>query len=205
MVRPNQGFGTMSADADVKDVAAAETFDPDHFAEKRSRLAGRLRSLDILGPDADCELGRLLQPCAVRKPDRHAEAEPRKHQTGSAAFDVDHVHGRRADEFGYEPRGGTMTDLVWGADLLDASFVENEDTIGKRHRLQLIMRHVDDGLAAVTVKRPELETKRDAKSGVEIGERFIQHEQPRMVGNGAADGDALGDLPLSGVLLSRSG
>ena len=57
----------------------------------------------------------------------------------------DDVHGRRADEAGDEQIVGRMIEFHRRTDLLDHAEVEHHDAVGERHRLHLIVRHVDHG------------------------------------------------------------
>jgi hypothetical protein len=58
----------------------------------------------------------------------------------------DQVYRRITDEFRHETCLGAMIDLVRGADLFDHTIMHDGDAIGHRHRLDLVMGHIKNGL-----------------------------------------------------------
>src|SRR5437773_963254 len=55
---------------------------------------------------------------------------------------IDDVHGGRPDELRDEQVSRMIVELEWCADLFDHTIVHNDDAIGHRHGLYLIMRHI---------------------------------------------------------------
>ena len=51
-------------------------------------------------------------------------------------------------------------------DLLDAAAIHHHDAIRRRHRLQLLVRHIDGGVAKFVVQ-----------VGVQVGERLVQQQR----------------------------
>ena len=101
------------------------------------------------------------------------------------------VHGRRTDEAADEDARRIVVDLVRGADLLDLAALEDHDAVGERHRLHLIVGHVDDGGADGLVETLDLGPHLTAQLGVEVGERLVEEEDLGTAHDGAAHGDAL--------------
>ncbi len=82
--------------------------------------------------------------------------------------------------------------VPWASDLLDAAAVQHNDAIGERHRLHLIVGHVDHrGVVHALVQLGDLDARRHAQRRVEVRERLVEQEDLRVAHDGAADGDAL--------------
>ncbi len=56
---------------------------------------------------------------------------------------LDEVHRRRADEARDKNVVGIVVDFIRRAELLDLALVHDGDAVGQRHRLDLVMRHID--------------------------------------------------------------
>ena len=113
-----------------------------------------------------------------------------------AAVAVGHRHGgeihrRRADEAGDEPVGRLVVELERLADLLHPAVAHDDDAVAQRHRLDLVVGDVDRGGAEPLVQLLELDAHLHAQFGVEVGQRLVEQEHPRMAHDGAAQRDAL--------------
>ena len=75
--------------------------------------------------------------------------------------------------------------------MLQPALVHDGDAGGERHRLDLVVRHVDHGLAEPLVEFLDLGAHLDAQLGVEVGERLVEEEEQRIAHERAAHGDAL--------------
>ena len=75
--------------------------------------------------------------------------------------------------------------------LLDHAVAQQHDAVGKRHRLDLIMRDIDHGRGDLLVEALDLAAHLVAQLGVEVGERLVEQEDARIAHDGAPDGDAL--------------
>ena len=62
-----------------------------------------------------------------------------------------------------------MVEFERGANLLNLSAIKNNDTICQCHCLNLIMRHINHGLAKILVQSRDLYTHVDAQRGIKIG------------------------------------
>ena len=77
------------------------------------------------------------------------------------------------------------------AHLLDHAAVHHHHPIGQRHRLDLVVRHVDRGGAHRLMHLLDLGAHLHAQFGVQVGQRLIEQEDLRVADDGAAHGDAL--------------
>ena len=79
--------------------------------------------------------------------DGHAGREAAQRRGGRILRDLprDDVHFRRADEGGDELGGRLVVKGVRSVHLDEDALVEHGDTIAHRHRLDLVMGHVDGG------------------------------------------------------------
>ena len=101
------------------------------------------------------------------------------------------VHRRRADEAGDEHRRRRVVDLLRRADLLDAAVVQDHDAIGQRHRLDLVVRHVDRRRRDALAQPLDLGAHLHAQLGVEVRQRLVEQEDLGVAHDGAAHRDAL--------------
>ena len=112
---------------------------------------------------------------------------------------LEEVHLRAADEAGDEPVGRVVVELERRADLLDRAGVQHDDLVGHGHRLDLVVGDVDHRVAEVAVQLGDLDAHLHAQLGIEVRQRLVEQEDPRLAHDGAADGDALalaaGELP----------
>ena len=86
------------------------------------------------------------------------------------------IHARRADEAGDEQIGRMVVELERRADLLDHAGAQHDDAVGKRHRLDLVVRDEDHRRAEPAVQLVDLHPHLHAELGVEIGERLVEEE-----------------------------
>jgi hypothetical protein len=77
------------------------------------------------------------------------------------------------------------------AHLFHAALVQHHDFVGQRHRLDLVVRHVDHRGLEVFVQLGELVAHLHAQRGVQVGQRFVEQEDQRLADDGAADRHAL--------------
>ena len=105
----------------------------------------------------------------------------RSHLVSVGADDFDRDHVRVAHEAGGEGRGRRPIDLVGRSDLLDAPVVQDDEAVGERERLPLVVRHVHEGRAGLAMHAPELGLHLEADLEVEGGERLVQQEHLRPV------------------------
>ena len=77
------------------------------------------------------------------------------------------------------------------ADLLQFAILKDRDLGRQRHRLDLVMRYVDDGRARLLVQALDFDPHVYAEFGVEIGQRFVEQEHLRLAHESPAHRDAL--------------
>src|ERR671931_1601389 len=102
---------------------------------------------------------------------------------------LDHV--RDADEARDECVRGVLVHLRGRADLLDASLVEDGETVAHRQRLVLVVRDVDERDPEVLLKALEEELHLLAQLQVERTERLVEKQHLRAVDECAREGDPL--------------
>src|SRR6266571_1700771 len=71
------------------------------------------------------------------------------------------------------------------------SVPQKRNAVGERHRLDLVVSHVDHGAAEFLMEPLDFNPHVVAKLGIEIAERFIEQEEQRVAHDRAADRDAL--------------
>ena len=84
-----------------------------------------------------------------------------------------------------------VVEVVRRADLLDLAAVHHHHAVGKRHRLDLVVRHVDGRGLDLLMHALDLGAHLHAQFGVEIGQRLVEQEHLGIAHDGAAHGDAL--------------
>ena len=92
-----------------------------------------------------------------------------------------------------------MVDLVWRADLVDPPGVHDNDAIGERHRLDLIVRNIDRCRRDLLMDFLDLGAHLNAQFGVEVGERLVEEKHLRVANDRAAHRNALA-LPARKLL-----
>ena len=75
--------------------------------------------------------------------------------------------------------------------LLHAPPIHHHELVGERHRLELIMRHVDRGRAKRALQLADLDSHLHAQFGVEIGERLVEQEGRGLAHDRPSHGDPL--------------
>ena len=128
-------------------------------------------------PSRAAGIGRLAPPGSCSTPP--ATVTGRKFIAGAAEEAGDEA-GRRA-----------VVELERRADLLDPAGVEDDDPVGHRHRLDLVVGDVDRGGLQALVQGLDLGAHVDPQLGVEVGERLVEQEDLRVAHDGAAHRHAL--------------
>ena len=104
---------------------------------------------------------------------------------------------------------GRLIKLLRRADLPDDAVAQDDDPVGERQGLVLVVRHVDGGRAELVVDAPDLGAHLEAQLRVEIRERLVHQHERRLDDDGAGDRHALllaaGELARQLVLLSAAG
>ena len=178
--------GRVRAVRDVRERVGPQLLDQlDGPREERVR---RVAGGEVLGPDADDDV-----PAGVHLPRRVADdaAVPERHLACPGALPRQEVHRRRADEPGDEPRGRVLVDLHRRADLLGAPGVHHDHPVRERHRLDLVVRHVEARGAELPVQLLDLEAHLHAELRVEVRQRLVEQEHLRLADDRAAHRDAL--------------
>ena len=96
-----------------------------------------------------------------------------------------------ADELGHEPRLRVQVDVGLGADLLDPAGVHDDDPVGDRERLGLVVGDVDRGLAGPPLEVEDRVLERVAQVPVERRQRLVEQQHARVGRQDAGQRDPL--------------
>lgn len=83
-------------------------------------------------------------------------------------------------ESGDEQCARSLVQLLPGADLNDATLVEDRNPIGEGHRLLLIVRHKDHGAADFPMDAADFRLHALTKPAVQSPERFVHQQDTRL-------------------------
>jgi hypothetical protein len=78
------------------------------------------------------------------------------------------VHRRRADETGHEHGGKLFVEGARRVDLLQARVLEHGNAMAHRHRLHLVMGHIDGRGPEPCLETRDVRPRLDPQLGVEI-------------------------------------
>ena len=111
------------------------------------------------------------------------------------------IHGRRTHKIGDKEIGWRIVNLGRRPDLLQLTILQDGDLGRKRHRLNLIVRDIDDCCSSLLVEPLDFNAHVDAQLSVKIRERLVEQEHLRLTHERSAHGYA---LPLTARELARS-
>ena len=120
---------------------------------------------------------------------------------GPAQLAGQQIERRRADEGGDEEIDRSVVKLPRRAHLLQDPVAHHRDPVGHRHRLDLIVRHIDRRDARGPLQPGDLDPHLTAQAGVEIGERLVHQKRPGVTHQRPSHRDA---LALSSRELARA-
>ena len=152
--------------------------------------------------DRRVEAGATVSQAPVRELDvlgAEADEAPAASDTRAERVRGQDVHGRRADERRDERVRRLRVDVHRRPDLLEDSLAHHRDPVAHRHRLDLVVRHVDRGRAEARLELEDLGARLHAESSVEVRERLVHEERRRLAHDGATERDAL-PLPARKLL-----
>ncbi len=167
-IRVGEGRQVVAVGLDMDVALVAEMLDP---------LDAALQSLaafakeDVLGP-------RAYRRSKRRNP---AGEEPGGEQVDSGL----------AETLRHVGAGRILVDLARRADLDEAALIHDAHAGRHRHRLDLVVGHVDDGCAEFTLDALELDPEIRPELGVERGQGLVHEEHGRVPHQGPSDRDAL--------------
>ena len=119
------------------------------------------------------------------------DVDPRDPEPPAAALGGHEVHRRRAHERRDEHVRRLLEQALGRIALLDGPVAQHRDAVAERHRLDLVVRHVDGRDAEPLVQPRQLRAHADAQLGVEVGERLVHQVGLRLAHHRAADRDPL--------------
>ena len=138
----------------IGDRNAAQTLQNPHFYRQAAPQRGIFR--------ADANLYGIPDLCPASI-DRKHHAMPADHlDRQTLRVDPQHlgrhkVHVRLTDEGRHKARRGVVIKLHRGAELLDPARIQHDDPVRHRHRLDLVMRHIDHRRGQIAVKLAQLD------------------------------------------------
>jgi hypothetical protein len=103
----------------------------------------------------------------------------------------DQVHGGRADKACHKQVCGLLVHLFRGPELLQFTLMHDGDAVGHRHGFELVVRHIDEGLAEPAVQLDQLGPHVGAQFRIEIGEGLVQQEDLGVADERAPERNAL--------------
>ena len=117
--------------------------------------------------------------------------------------DRQHVHRRGADESRDEEIRGRVVERRRRVALLQVAVAQHGDAVAHRHRLDLVVRHVDGRHREPLLQLDELGARLHAQLRVEVRERLVHQVDLRVPDDRAAHRDALalaaGEVPRLAV------
>ncbi len=145
-----------------------------------------------MGPDAqDDFIGTRLAGQGrqvVRK--RIGEFRGVESPTGPEAA-LKEIHRWAPDETAHESVRGVSKNLGRCAELLEEAVVHDRDSVRHRHRLNLVVRHVDRRDAKILLELLQLGTHVQAQFRIQVAQRFIHQERLGFAYDRPAESDTL--------------
>ena len=128
-----------------------------------------------------------------RGPHGRRERDDRPRQPGAALGQRrgQQVHRGRADEPGHELVHRVVVELAGRGALLQPPAAQHRHPVPHRHRLDLVVGHVDGGDAQPALELGDLAPGLHPELGVEVGQRLVHQEHLRLADDGAAHRDPL--------------
>ncbi len=101
------------------------------------------------------------------------------------------VHARAADEARHVHVHRVVVDFPRWRNLLQDAILHDRDPVAHGHRLDLVVRDIDEGGAQALMQLLQLDPGLHPQHRVQVGEGLVEQEHPRLADDGAAEGDAL--------------
>lgn len=164
--------------ADVEQIIGSHQFSLQHGGGE-AQVALLHAIADMFRTNAEPDPGLV----AIARRQRMAQvAEP---YLAVGAGQRQQVHRRRADKPGDEQVGRMGVEVLRPPDLLDVAAVHHHDAVGHRHCLGLVVGDVDGAGFQLLVEIHNAVAHFAAQARVEVGERLVHQEQPRVAHDGA--------------------
>jgi len=180
-----------------------------HFCGKLVAGAGLLGVAafenDVFAADADVD--RTRSDALRRDRQQLGLADPHACESLLNFVDLSGFDRFYADDSSDRGADGAGEDVLYRAGLEDAAAFENDRIIGKRDRLDGVVRDDDGGSLELGEEFSQLATEGQAGGTVEGGERLVEEKQTRAWGDCSGEGDALllAGRDLVGIALLEAG
>ena len=120
-----------------------------------------------------------------------SSVDPSCKRRSSSTRPAEKIHRRTSDEARNENVCGFLIKLHRRIDLLDLAAVHDDDAPAERHRLDLIVRHVDHRRAELAMQLCDLDARAEPQFRIEIRQRFVEQENGGLAHQRATERDAL--------------
>src|ERR1700685_105621 len=101
------------------------------------------------------------------------------------------IHSGCSDKAGDKQVRRTLIKIERNTDLLDFTFVHDNNFVCQGHRLDLVVSHVDHCCLQLGVQFGKLNPHLHAKLGIKIREGLVEKKDLRFADDSPTDGDAL--------------
>ncbi|ABA49062.1 phenol hydroxylase, putative [Burkholderia pseudomallei 1710b] len=189
------------APAAVREIVGAEQL-ARIDGKRRERLAGLRRH--VLGPHAEDPFAPGRDPAAGARRARHGQPRTVGDVERRAVFrqpPMQQVHRRRTDEARDERRRRFLVHVDGRADLFRIAAIHHDHALRERHRLDLVVRHIDARRREPRVQPLDFEAHLHAQLRIEVRQRLVEQEHRRLANDRAPHRDA---LPLAARQLARA-
>jgi hypothetical protein len=115
---------------------------------------------------------------------------------------VQEIHRRIAEKLRHECVRRISVDIERATHLYDLALVHDADVVAHRHRLDLVMRHVNRRRADIVLLLDQLVAGGDAQCSIQIGQRLVEQEHLWITNDRAAERYALALTAGKGVRLA---
>ena len=158
-------------------------------AQPRQLRVGRRAVLEVGRPDAEDQRAPGRPPPATTPAASKLKSanETRPFATSASTRFIDGEPMNAATK----RFAGLVEEVLRRVDLLQQAVPEHRDPLPERHRLDLVVRHVDGRHAEPLVQLRELRAHRHAQLRVEVRERLVHQERLRLAHDRPAHRDAL--------------
>ena len=118
---------------------------------------------------------RLWRPAtSLGRLDREALVLDAERAVRSGDTGIDEVHRRAADDRRDESVRGHVVDGLWRVHLLKHALAQHRDAVGHAHRLDLVVRDIDERPAEFVLEPLQLRSHLEAEERVERRQRLVE-------------------------------
>ena len=183
--------GRIRGDLDHKSAAGHVEIDERGVAKLFDDPRGALKHALARSDNPDMFRAHADFHCGACRADMGAAGQD---QIAALGFHGQKIHRRAADEACNKAVHRGVVQLERAADLLHNALVQDDDLVGQRHRLDLIVGDVDHRCLEVLMQLGQFQPHLDPQQCVKVRQRLVEQEHLRVTHQRPADGNP---LPLS--------